>query len=393
MTMLTHNRCVIFVFFTLLIASSGCQMNTKELDKAEFAIGQLAFNDATLSASGKVSCASCHSPSAGFSAPNALAFQPGGKYLEAHGLRASQPLGYLVYNTAFHWDEKGTPTGGFFWDGRANSLAEQAMGPLLGEREMANPDKSSVVQKISQSQWADLFKKTYGANILNDVDAAFLKLTQAVETFQKNSPLLNAFSSKYDAYLRGEIQLEAAEARGLALFNDEEKGNCASCHPSDKDKKGRHPLFTDFTYDNLGVPRNLEIIENNNPKYFDLGLCDKPDLKERKDLCGAFKVPTLRNAGVRQVYFHNGKFKSLKDALTFYVQRDTHPEKWYPKDANGKVLKFDDLPIAFHANVNVKEVPYQKKKGEQPTLNDQEIDDVIAFIHTLTDGWKDQTRR
>jgi len=75
------------------------------------------------------------------------------------------------------------------------------------------------------------------------------------------------------------------------------------------------------------------------------------------------------------------------------VQRDTHPEKWYPKDANGKVLKFDDLPIAFHANVNVKEVPYQKKKGEQPTLNDQEIDDVIAFIHTLTDGWKDQTRR
>ncbi|MSQ57168.1 MAG: c-type cytochrome [Limnohabitans sp.] len=301
-------------------------------------------------------------------------------------------MGYLSYNTAFHWDEKGTPTGGFFWDGRANSLAEQSMGPLLGEKEIANHDQASVVEKISKSQWTNTFKKLYGVKILSDIDASFLKLTQAFETFQKNSPLVNSFSSKYDAYLRGEIQLDPAEARGLALFNDEDKGNCASCHPSDKDKNGRHPLFADFTYDNLGVPSNLEIAENKNPLYFDLGLCARPDLKERRDLCGAFKVPTLRNPGVRQVFFHNGKFKSLKDALTFYVQRDTYPEKWYPKDSKGKVFKFDDLPVAYRANVNTKEVPYQKKKSEQPTLNEQEIDDVIDFIHTLTDGWKSQTR-
>jgi cytochrome c peroxidase len=98
-------------------------------------------------------------------------------------------------------------------------------------------------------------------------------------------------------------------------------------------------------------------------------------------------VPTLRNVATRKVMFHNAAFTSLKDALTFYVQRDTNPEKWYPLAADGTPMKFDDLPAAFRTNVNTSEVPYNRRLGDAPALSDAEIDDVIAFLRTLTDGF------
>ena len=123
---------------------------------------------------------------------------------------------------------------------------------------------------------------------------------------------------------------------------------------------------------------------------FDLGLCARPggDLASRGDLCGAFKVPSLRNVALRKALFHNGRFKSLKDALSFYVQRDTNPEKFYPRNADGSVNKFDDLPAAYKANVNTTEAPYNRKAGDAPALSDAEIDDVIAFLQTLSDGYR-----
>ena len=123
--------------------------------------------------------------------------------------------------------------------------------------------------------------------------------------------------------------------------------------------------------------------------YFDLGLCARStgDLTARTDLCGAFKVPSLRNVALRKAFFHNGYFKTLKDAITFYVQRDTNPEKFYPVGSDGTVQKFNDLPAAYHANVNTTEVPYNRKPGDAPALSDSEIEDVIAFLNTLTDGW------
>ena len=110
-------------------------------------------------------------------------------------------------------------------------------------------------------------------------------------------------------------------------------------------------------------------------------------MKARGDLCGAFKVPSLRNVALRPVFFHNGKFKTLKDALVFYVQRDTHPEKWYPANPDGSIKKFDDVPLKYRVNVNTKEVPYDRQPGDAPALNDAEIEDVIAFLKTLNDGW------
>ena len=137
------------------------------------------------------------------------------------------------------------------------------------------------------------------------------------------------------------------------------------------------------------MPRNTELAQNADPAFFDLGLCAREggDLAARTDLCGAFKVPSLRNVAVRRVYFHNGRFKSLKEALTFYVQRDTNPEKWYPVNADGTVNKFDDLPPAYRASVNTSEAPYNRGPGDTPALSDAEIDDVIAFLKTLSDGY------
>ena len=98
-------------------------------------------------------------------------------------------------------------------------------------------------------------------------------------------------------------------------------------------------------------------------------------------------MPSLRNVALRSVYFHNGRFATLKDALTFYVQRDTNPEKWYALNPDGSVKKFDDLPVQYVANVNTTEVPYTRRQGDVPFLNDTEVDDVIAFLRTLSDGY------
>jgi cytochrome c peroxidase len=137
------------------------------------------------------------------------------------------------------------------------------------------------------------------------------------------------------------------------------------------------------------VPRNPEIPATADAQYFDMGLCgpDRTDLAQSIDLCGQFKVPTLRNVATRQAFFHNGRFHTLTEALHFYVQRDTNPEKWYPLNGAGVAQKFNDVPPLLARNVNTVEVPYNRHRGDAPALSDDEIDDVIAFLNTLTDGY------
>lgn len=305
------------------------------------------------------------------------------------GSRQSMSIRYLARNTAFHFDADGTPAGGFFWDGRASTLQDQAGRPFLNPREMANASKAEVVDRLSRAPYVAEFKAIFGVAILNDPEAAFQRITLALQQFQLEDPSFRLFSSKYDEFLRGRAQLSEQELRGLSLFNDSRKGNCAACHPSTRGADGSLPLFTDFTYDNLGIPRNPDLQQNEDPSFFDLGLCAREggDLAHRLDLCGAFKVPSLRNVAERQRLFHNGRFTSLKEALTFYVQRDTNPEKWYPRSADGTIDKFDDLPAQYRGNVNTSEAPYDRLPGDAPALTDAEIDDVIAFLRTLNDGY------
>jgi len=353
------------------------------------ALGELIFKDVSLSASGRQACASCHVESNAHSPDNALPAQLGGPLLDQQGGRSAPSARYLAFNTDFSFDSEGTPTGGFFWDGRAPSLQGQAHEPFLNPLEMANADAADVAARLARAPYAEQFKSVYGADIFTRPGDALDRMALALQRYQLEDVEFRPFSSKFDEFLRGKAQLTAQEQRGLALFNSPAKGNCAACHPSAKGADGSHTLFTDFTYDNLGVPRNMELAQNADPAFYDLGLCARPagDLATRADLCGAFKVPSLRNVALRRAYFHNGFFKSLKSALTFYVQRDTHPEKWYPLKADGSVDKLNDLPDQYKANVNSTEAPYNRQLGDMPALSDAEIDDLIAFLQTLSDGY------
>jgi cytochrome c peroxidase len=190
--------------------------------------------------------------------------------------------------------------------------------------------------------------------------------------------------------LAGKVRLTASEARGLALFNDPDKGNCAHCHISARGKDGTPPQFTDYGLAALGVPRNMAIPANRDPLFHDLGLCGplRRDFVDRPEYCGMFKSPTLRNVALRQTFFHNGIFHSLRQVLEFYSERDTNPNKWYPAKSDIEVDKFDDLPFKYRSNVNI-EPPFDRHEGEKPRLSDQEMDDIITFLRTLNDGYAD----
>ena len=218
-----------------------------------------------------------------------------------------------------------TSSGGLTRDGKADSLRAQAITPFLSAHEMANGDAAGVVARLRAASYAAEFRRVFGETIFDDADAAFDRARVALQVYQLEDPDFHRYDSKYDLFLAGRVALTSRELQGLALFNNPAKGNCAACHPSARGADGSPPLFTDFSYDNLGVPRNPAIAANADPAYFDLGLCGpfRTDLAARAELCGAFKVPTLRNVAVSAPYFHNGRFKTLKEAIGFYVRRDT----------------------------------------------------------------------
>jgi cytochrome c peroxidase len=379
----------------LLVACGGggssgvTQAPAARVLSAQARLGERIFKDTSLSASGRMACATCHAADHAHAPDNALPAQFGGPLLDRQGGRSAPSIRYLAFNTAFFFDGEGMPTGGFFWDGRAGSLQNQAGRPFLDAAEMANTDRADVVAKVSRAPYAAEFQQAFGADIFSRPDDAYARITLALQQYQREDTDFAPFSSKFDEFLRGRAALTAQEQRGLALFNAPDKGNCAGCHPSARRSDGGLPLFTDFTYDNLGVPRNPALAHNVDPDFFDLGLCAREggDLANFKDLCGAFKVPSLRNVAQRRALFHNGRFPTLKEALTFYVQRDTNPEKFYPVETDGTARKFDDLPAIYRANVNTTEVPYNRRPGDAPALSDAEIDDVIAFLRTLDDGY------
>jgi len=353
------------------------------------ALGERIFNDASLSASGRQSCASCHVAATGDAQDNALAAQLGGADLSLQGSRTAPSIRYLAFGTAFRLDGGGTPSGGFFWDGRASSLAEQARRPFFNPVEMALASPADLAARLAKADYAQDFAALYGPDIFSRPDDALQAVGSAVQQFELEDVRLRAFSSKFDAFLDGKTTLSAAEARGLAAFEDPLRGNCSSCHTSAKSGRGTHPLFTNFTYHALGVPRNAELVANADPAHADLGLCAREggDLAARADLCGSFKVPSLRNVALRRALFHNGRFKTLADAVDFYAQRDTRPELFYPALPDGSVDRYDDLPPQFKANVSRGEAPYDRIPGGVPAMSPAEVDDIVAFLEALTDGW------
>jgi cytochrome c peroxidase len=350
------------------------------------AVGDKLFHELRLSAGGRQACASCHVAERGHADAAGVFLPLGGPALDQQGLRSSPTLNYLNVTPAFGFDAQGQPRGGYTWDGRADTRAAQALGPLLAANEMAQPDSAAVVRAVralpyfSELQFAYALAATPG-------DAEVLAATQqALQDYQAGDPEYQPYTSKFDLVQQGQARFTVQEARGLAAFNDPQRGNCADCHTSTTAAGQAGPLFTNFRYFALGVPRNTSAATAD-PAFFDLGLCGplRTDLATRTDLCGLFKVPTLRNVALTGPYFHNGAVATLEEAVSFYATRDLDPTRWYPV-VNGAVQRFNDLPAAYRGHVT-QQPPFGLRAGDAPRLSAQDVADIVAFLRTLSDGY------
>jgi cytochrome c peroxidase len=362
-------------------------------------VGKQLFFDKGLSASGDMSCATCHDPARAYGPPNDLAVQLGGPKHASPGVRAVPSIRYKEYTPGYadlldnpDGFSAPAPGGGYAWDGRADSLGEQAKIPLLSPFEMANANAAEVAARLRASASAALFAKTFGAAALADASTALAKIQLALQSFQLEDPSFHPYNSKFDLhiYKKPGGEFTPAEERGLAVFNDEKLGNCAGCHFSDSSKDdGAPPQFTDYSYEAIGVPRNAEIPANRDRKHRDLGVCGplRDDHRRAPAFCGLFKTPTLRNVATRGAFFHNGVFHTLEQAVRFYNTRDTRPELWYPT-VRGVVQKYDDLPAAYRANID-KQMPLDgRAPGSRAPMTDQQVADLVCFLRTLTDDYR-----
>ena len=387
-------------------------------------LGKDIFFDTTLSSSGKIACASCHSPGHAYGPPNDAPVMLGGPNLTSPGMRAVPSLTYLerqpefsigpddttnenvdiakqveASKTAVRADKIATqtaqsanivPQGGLFWDGRAHTLQIQAEGPLLDPREMDGGSLEIIAEKLRNAPYAKKFAALFGERIYKDTKLLAAEALFAVGRYQIEEPSFHPYTSKYDYWLEGKARLSETELRGLRLFNDPEKANCAGCHTAEPSPDRRPPMFTDTQYEALGAPRNVALVDTKDPNYFDLGVCGpvRKDIADQTQFCGMFKTPTLRNTAVRRAFLHNGVFHTLQEVMDFYNFRDTNPEKVYPVGADGKVQKYNDIPAQYHANVDVTDPPFNRHPGETPAMTAQDETDIIAFLQTLNDGYK-----
>jgi cytochrome c peroxidase len=416
-------------------------------------VGQKAFFDQTLSGGQNMACSSCHSPQYAYGPPNSLSVQLGSDPTQA-GTRAVPSLRYKD-ETPPYADLAANPDGvtlaaaggGFMWDGRAATLADQVALPLLNPLEMNAPSKAAVVQAVQNGSYADLFKQAFGADVFSNADTAFADVGAAIQAYEHEDVSFHPYSSKFDLYVHNKIggTLTAAEERGLRIFNSTDVANCSACHYAGVNFGGSQGLMTDFTYQAIGAPRNDRSIPGNpdpipadvaDPTYFDMGLCGPlradhtpAQLGTPDPYCAKFKVPTLRNASTRSVFFHNGVFHSLNQVVQFYNTRDTNPEFWYPATGGSgtavatpgwalqpsytpgaTVNLFNDIPLEEQGNVD-EEIPLgtgitpagnvhattrgggvaPRVRGSTPSMTDNQIADLICFLGTLSDGYQPAT--
>ena len=387
-------------------------------------LGERIFLDASLSASGRMSCASCHSPAHHYGPPDATPVMLGGSALNLPGVRSVPTLTYLDRHPPFSVgpdkdeDENSSvpqqvalaagtqrapktahntadsaqnlvPQGGLFWDGRVDTLQEQALGPLLNPVEMANPSVAAVAAKLRRRPYAPVFAQLFGGAILDQPAQLVSEAMFAVARYQIEMPAFHPYTSKFDYWLEGRARFTSAEMRGYVLFNDPDKANCGGCHVDKASPDGIPPVFTDGQFEALGAPRNLALPANRDPVYFDLGICGpyRDDMRDQSQFCGMFMTPTLRNVATRRAFFHNGVFSSLRQVMDFYAFRDVAPLKIYRRGPDGQAAKYDDIPPRFRANVDVVDPPFDRQPGDEPAMTEQEKADIIAFLRTLTDGY------
>jgi cytochrome c peroxidase len=373
-------------------------------------LGKKLFFDASLSTPPGQDCAACHGPSVGFTGLSEHANKAAGVYEGAvkgrFGNRKPPAAAYAGWSPKLHLNEAGEFVGGLFWDGRATGevlgdpLAEQAMGPFLNPLEQNMADAKSLVAAVKGSSYARLFEQVFGAGALDrakDPQIAYANIGRAIAAYERSSEV-NPFSSKFDGFWRAakakglEVEsisesnakdfrglgLGEREIEGLVLFNA--KGLCSNCHVLTS-VDGKPPVFADYKYDNLGIPRDPanpfygqdKAFNPEGKAWIDKGLGGFLETVERykahaaKNM-GKHRTPTLRNVDKRpapgfvKAFMHNGYFKSLKDVVHFYNTRDV--AGWPPPEVA--------------ANVN-------KTEMGNLGLTGAEEDAIVEFMKTLTD--------
>jgi cytochrome c peroxidase len=386
-------------------ASAGNPQSLSAIEQ----LGKNLYFDASLSEPPGQSCATCHDPAVGWTGPKPEINRSGGVYPGAvhsrFGNRKPPSAAYATQSPPLYFDnEEGIFIGGNFWDGRATGwllgqpAAEQAQGPFLNPVEQNLPNAETVVKKVCDSSYGHQFRAFFGKDICANVVNAYNAIGQAIFAFE-NSAELNAFSSKYDHYLRDPVKypLTDQELLGLRLFEDDDKGKCSECHPSVPGAAGAPPLFTDYSYDNLGLPKNLENPTYRMPREFNpagtawidpgLGgfLAGVPRFAHLADQNqGLHKVPTLRNVDKRpgvefvKAFGHNGVFKSLKEIVHFYNTRDVLPACEATAGAKPGLNCWEKPEVV--ANLNTGELG-------NLGLTEEEEWALVAFMQTLSDGW------
>ncbi|MGB3917793.1 c-type cytochrome [Thiothrix litoralis] len=346
-------------------SSTSTILSTDSALASKEALGQKLFFDTNLSSPAGQACASCHDPAHSFADPDTQFPTSEGANAGRFDERHTLSIAYALYTPAFHFDDTtGGYVGGQFSDGRAKNLLAQAQSPFLDQMEMANPDPGSVIAKVQASTYASLMEQVYGQAIFSEVATAYTSIADAIAAFERTS-LFHPFDAKYDHYLAGKATLSTQEAYGLQLFNDPGKGNCATCHTSTA-ANDTPPLFTNFTYANLGLPTNHDIPlppDLDAMDFRDYGLGGRPDMPPSER--GKFKVPTLRNTAKTAPYGHNGLFKDLREVVDFHNTRDVSAGRW-------------ELPeVAENLDTRVGNLG----------LTDAEVDAIVAFLQTLSDGY------
>ena len=396
-------------------------------------LGKSIFIDENLSFNGNQSCASCHGPAVGWTGPLIDINAGGGVYQGSiggrFGNRKPPSSAYATQSPifAFHRQGGGLFIGGNFWDGRAtgeklgNPAADQAQGPFLNLAEQALPDNACVVYFVCNASYPVSFEDVFGpgscsgiswpANVVDQceleggfvdlspedsgvVEEAYNEIALSIAAYEASSEV-NAFNSKFDAYQARAVGLSDMERQGMKLFNG--KAKCSKCHPS-KSGKDQPALFTDYSFDNLGVPRNPENPFYEQPANSDgydwvdegLGvfLMSRPEYAGKaEDHDGAQKVPTLRNVDLRpfdgftKAYSHNGYFKTLKGIVHFYNTRDVKPTCPEPFTSEAEAMALGCWPEPeVDENVNDAELGNLK-------LSDEQEDAIVAFLKTLSDGY------
>jgi cytochrome c peroxidase len=357
-------------------------------DPVLVALGKRVFFDERLSEPPGTSCASCHDPARAFSGRHGSSLGVPLGSRPAHFARRSTPsVLYMRYVPKFHYFEDDEapapePRGGFFWDGRSDSLAQLVRQPLFNPDEMNAGTPRLLAGKIVRGPYAKEFRSALGPSC--EPEAVLRGVGAALEAYLTSDEMTPA-SSKYDAYVRGQATLTENEKRGLEIFKDRRRGACSGCHRmAETSTNPGESMFTDYGYDPIAIPRNRELPGNRNAASFDLGLCERKDTKTPSSdgkWCSSFRTPSLRNVAVRDRFGHNGVFKSLRDVVVFYARRAVAPGLVYPPGQ-----KFDDVPSKYRGNVNVYAPIYNRREGSPPPLDNEDIDAVVAFLGTLTDA-------